>query len=87
MCEIDLSENVGIKVNEFLTRARDVCKHLGTVVFAENKNLLQFDCDPIDEEHDSNNGLMLLKRLDLQESLSNPYNLQFLIKSSALQSL
>ena len=83
--EVDLSENPALKVSEFLMKARDVCRNLETLIFADNQNMGQYSCDAVlDQER---NGIHQLKRLDLEKSLNYPENLHFLLQSTALQSL
>ena len=80
--ELDVSENKGVKLDAILVASRDKLTNLQTFQFADIKNMGQFSCNPIIRTED--NGLELLKRLDLDSSFNFPENVQFLVKSTAL---
>ena len=80
--ELDVSENKGIKLDAILTAARNNCTNLQTFQFGDNMNAGLGSCNPVTITED--NGLELLKRVDLDGSFVSSLNVQFLTQSTAL---
>lgn len=78
--EIDVSENKGLKLDAFLNACRTNCTNLQTFQFTDNKvdkNLF----NPV--KMTDENGLEMVKRLDLDGSLAHEENIHFLVCSTA----
>ena len=85
LCEIDLSSNNAIIPAEFLYETSNICTMLQTMSLANITDLNKQWNEPV--LNLGNNGLANLRTLNLQESLSGPDGLNFIIKSSAFESL
>ena len=85
LCEIDLSSNKAIIPAEFLYETSNICSLLHSMSLANITDLNQVWNEPV--LNLGNNGLANLRTLNLEESLAGPEGIDFIIKSSAFESL